>query len=71
MSNVLAKTSSRLVMIHLVFLQSADVSEWTQCVASCVVLATVDWIKVAQKWAALNAVINLLSTRNMGNLLTR
>jgi hypothetical protein len=69
-SNILATISSKLVVIHLTFRQSPNVSDWTQCVASCRDMVTVNWIKVAQQWAALNAVIHLLSTRNMGNFLT-
>jgi hypothetical protein len=69
-SNILAKILIKLLMKHLRFPQRPDVSEWTQCVASCLVLLTADWIKVAQQWAALNAVTRLLATRNMGNCLT-
>lgn len=57
-------------MNHLAFPQSPDVPDQMQCVASYLVLVSVDWIKVAQQWAALNAAIHLLSTRNMGNFLT-
>jgi len=49
-------------MKHLVFLQRPDISDWTLCVASCLVLWTADWINLAQQWAALNAVIHLLCT---------
>jgi hypothetical protein len=69
-SNILTKISSRLFVIQLALRQSPNVSDWTQCVASCRDLVTVNWIKVAQQWAALKAVIYLSSTRNMGNFLT-